>query len=56
MPFVPNSAFCFVKTNNSFHGVEPLEKEDTDRWALLFDIYISEETQLREEEAKARSK
>ena len=56
MPFVPNSAFCFVKTNNAFHGVEPLEKEDTDRWVLLFDVFISEETQLKEEEAKAKLK
>jgi hypothetical protein len=56
MPFVPNSAFCFVKTNNAFHGVEPLDKETTDRWVLLFDIYISEETQLREEEAKVKFK
>ena len=56
MPFVPNSVFCFVKTNNAFHGVEPLEKEDTDRWVLLFDVFISEETQLKEEEAKAKLK
>ncbi len=24
MPYVPNSAFCFFKTNRSFHGVEPV--------------------------------
>ena len=24
MPYVPNSAFCFFKTDTSFHGVEPV--------------------------------
>jgi len=39
MPFKPNSLFCFVKTNNSFHGVEPVTDPDTKRWLLLYDIY-----------------
>lgn len=25
-PYKPNSAFAFVKTNNSFHGVEPVDE------------------------------
>ena len=54
MPFAPNSAFCFIKTNNSFHGVEKLEVEDTDRWLLLFDIFLDKDTFLREEQAKAK--
>jgi hypothetical protein len=39
MPFVPNSLFCFLKTYNSFHGVEPVGDPDTRRWLLLYDIY-----------------
>jgi len=54
MPFAPNSAFSFIKTNNSFHGVEKLEVEDTDRWLLLFDIFLDKDTFLREEEEKAK--
>ena len=38
MPFVPNSLFCFVKTNNSFHGVEKIEADEK-RCLLLYDIY-----------------
>ena len=54
MPFIPNSAFCFIKTNNSFHGAEKLEVEDTDRWLLLFDIFLDKDTFLREEQEKAK--
>jgi hypothetical protein len=38
MPFVPNAMFCFCKTDNSFHGVEPVEDPETRRWLLLFDV------------------
>lgn len=41
-PFLPNSLFAFFKTNNSFHGVEPVADPDTRRWLLLFDIYVRE--------------
>lgn len=54
MPFVPNSAFCFIKTNNSFHGVEKMVMEETDRWLLLFDIFLSEKSYLNEKEAKEK--
>ena len=54
MPFMPNSAFCFIKTNNSFHGVEKPEMEDIDRWTLQFDIFLDKESYLREEEAKIK--
>jgi len=54
MPFLPNSAFCFIKTNNSFHGVEKLEMEDTDRWTLQFDILLDKDSYLREEAAKIK--
>lgn len=39
-PFVPNSMFAFFKTDNSFHGVEPVADPDCRRWLLLFDIYV----------------
>ena len=39
MPFLPNSLFVFFKTDNSFHGVEPVADPDAKRWLLLFDIY-----------------
>tara|TARA_B100001996_G_C18606899_1_gene572144 strand:+ start:256 stop:1059 length:804 start_codon:yes stop_codon:yes gene_type:complete len=52
VPFVPNSAFCFIKTNNSFHGVEKLEMKDTDRWSLQYNLYITEETLNQETAAK----
>jgi hypothetical protein len=40
MPFVPNSLFVFFKTDNSFHGVEPVTDPNTKRWLLLYDIYV----------------
>jgi hypothetical protein len=52
MPYMPNSAFCFIKTNNSFHGVEKLEMEETDRWSLQYNIHITQETADRETEAR----
>jgi len=41
-PFAPNSLFAFFKTDNSFHGVEPVADPDTRRWLLLYDIYVRE--------------
>jgi hypothetical protein len=43
MPFVPNALFAFFKTDNSFHGVEPVEDADTRRWLLLYDIFLGQE-------------
>ena len=43
MPFVPNSLFCFVKTNNSFHGVEQVETNEK-RCLLLYDIFHTVKT------------
>jgi hypothetical protein len=52
MPFVPNSVFCFIKTNNSFHGLEKLEMEDTDRWSIQYNMSITSETLAKELKAK----
>ncbi|MBS1217232.1 MAG: methyltransferase FkbM family [Proteobacteria bacterium] len=39
-PFAPNSLFAFFKTDNSFHGVEPVADPDCRRWLLLYDIFV----------------
>jgi len=39
-PFRKNSAICFFKTENSFHGVEKLEKIDDARTLLLYYLRI----------------
>jgi hypothetical protein len=38
MPFVPNTLFAFMKTANSFHGVEPIREAGVRRDLLLYDI------------------
>jgi hypothetical protein len=42
MPFQPNAMFAFVKTDNSFHGVERVADPDTKRWLLLYDVYVKQ--------------
>jgi len=41
MPFLPNSMFAFLKTANSFHGVEPIRDEGVRRHLLLYDIRLA---------------
>jgi hypothetical protein len=38
MPYVPNTLFAFFKTDNSFHGVEPLRDENVRRHLLFYDL------------------
>jgi hypothetical protein len=38
MPYKPNCLFAFVRTDDSFHGVEPLSEADLHRDLLLYDI------------------
>ena len=39
MPYVPNTLFAFFKTDNSFHGVEPvMEGRDYRRHLLFYDV------------------
>ncbi|THD62164.1 hypothetical protein [Phenylobacterium sp.] len=40
MPFTPNSAFGFVKSDDTWHGVEPVTEPDVRRWLLLYDIKV----------------
>lgn len=46
-PFAPNSLFAFFKTDNSFHGVEPVADPNTRRWLLLYDIYVRDPAMLK---------
>jgi hypothetical protein len=50
MPYVPNTMFAFLKTDNSFHGVEPVRDEDYRRHLLLYDIRCSTEDLARVEQ------
>jgi hypothetical protein len=44
MPYLPNTMFAFFKTDNSFHGVEPVrEDEDYRRHLLFYDVRCSPE-------------
>ena len=40
MPFRRNSLFCFVKTDNSFHGVEPIADEAIERDLILYNLRV----------------
>jgi len=41
MPYVPNTVFAFMKTTNSFHGVEPIAEQGIRRDLMLYDIRLS---------------
>jgi hypothetical protein len=41
MGFLPNALFAFLKTDRSFHGVEPIGDADIERNALLYNIYVT---------------
>ena len=40
MPYVPNTLFAFMKTSNSFHGVEPIREQGIRRDLMLYDIRL----------------
>lgn len=42
MPYRPNTLFAFLKTPNSFHGVEEVLDRDVRRDLLLYDIKVKE--------------
>jgi hypothetical protein len=42
MEYKPNALFAFFKTDNSFHGVEPIGDDDVLRDLLLYDIRVDE--------------
>jgi hypothetical protein len=53
MPYLPNTLFAFVKTDNSFHGVEPIRDRDYRRHLLLYDVKCNLENIARPEAAAA---
>jgi hypothetical protein len=42
MEYRANSLFVFLKTDNSFHGVEPISDTDVERDVLLYDVRVSD--------------
>ena len=48
MPYLPNSLFAFLKTDNSFHGVEPIADGNVRRDLLLYDIKTSNPPELQQ--------
>jgi len=48
MPYLPNTLFAFLKTHNSFHGVEPIEEAGVRRDLLLYDIKVENPPELRQ--------
>ncbi len=43
-PYVPNTLFGFMKTPNSFHGVEPVSEPNVKRALLLYDIRVQDDS------------
>ena len=43
MPFLPNSMFAFLKTDDSFHGVEPITEEGIGRYLLFYDLKVAKQ-------------
>jgi len=40
MEYLPNTLFAFMKTHDSFHGVEPITQPNVQRDLLLYDIKV----------------
>jgi hypothetical protein len=47
-PFLPNTLFAFLKTDNSFHGVEPIQETGVRRDLLLYDIKVAKAPESRQ--------
>ncbi|MDP1682152.1 MAG: hypothetical protein Q8L39_10325 [Burkholderiales bacterium] len=41
MEYKPNSLFAFLRTNNSFHGVEPIIEDEVERDLILYNIRVA---------------
>jgi len=50
MPFLPNTMFAFLKTDNSFHGVEPIQETGVRRDLLLYDIKVTNAPDLTQQQ------
>lgn len=49
MPYIPNSLFAFVNTDNAFHGVEKIKDKGVVRDLILYDIQKLPQENEREE-------
>lgn len=47
MPYRPNSLFCFLRTDTSFHGVEPIADQNIARDIILYDVRIANPSVLQ---------
>ena len=56
LPYVPNALFAFMKTPNSFHGVEPIEEPEVRRDLLLYDLRLGPPPQAQAPAAGANVK
>lgn len=54
MPFLPNSLFAFLKTDFSFHGVEPIAEPNVRRDLLLYDIKVARPPELARSGSEAQ--
>jgi len=54
MPFLPNSLFAFLKTHNSFHGVEPIQETGVRRDLLLYDIKVENPPEMARQASSAQ--
>jgi hypothetical protein len=53
MEYLPNTLFAFMKTPDSFHGVEPITQPDVQRDLLLYDIKVMPQEQAAQADAAA---
>jgi len=56
MEYLPNTLFAFMKTPDSFHGVEPITQPDVQRDLLLYDIRVAQQQTTQPDGAAAGSK
>ena len=47
MPYVPNALFLFFKTDNAFHGVEPVSEPQVERNIIQFNLYVTQDAAPR---------
>lgn len=53
-PYAPNSLLAFLRTDRSFHGVEPLSEQDLSTGSRDLIQYVLYNRQVREEQLRAR--
>jgi hypothetical protein len=54
MDYVPNALFAFLRTDWSFHGVEPIADTEVERNLMLYNVYVRNVAQSRKPAARSR--